>query len=789
MRFLEKYVRKIFCICLLMLSCLPPQWLVAETNIPQYEQLRQYRFSTQAIAIPANGITFERENATWFLKSGTVRLMEPTADGKVTGLVFEGKGRFKMTIPHWVERQQLQRCSRRQDYNHVDEAFDKLLIRTPEPFLKDLFTLPTGTQYKPNNLVSGRHKMWLKLGKEDVDARVTAGLFNPGDEYLRVEMKTSGFGWLTYVFDKYLIEEIQLRKYRRKYEFMEIWVSLDRQSQRLDSGAPSATQVSLIDITHQEIDANLTNIKLSFGVWKMANAGFKTTVSFRALQDNVRMVQLMLHPNSHIIAVRSAGGDVLPFIRRRVKNNLLTKLDNHYPFSFWVLLDKPCVKGAVTDIIVIYEMGIRDFVSGASWYPTLMDNMTNFNDQQTVRLTARMKPGLEIRAVGKRIRESRRGRDKISVWQSDGEVDIYGFTLAKEFREARVKIEGLPEVVSFCNEHVRTSASMVRNVAVDITNAMQFYKSFFDVQFPDKPVWATAIESGHGQTFDSFLHFSLYTFLSEHPGASELFRAHETAHLLWGHMVGWKTYRDQWLSEAFSEYSAMLFIQAVMPKKKHFSNILEAYKSELLGSIKVMFSKYVRPWKMMMSKRNRDKLGPIGVGFRAAVADVPMGYQIQIYHKGPLVLHMIRMMMYNATGNNTLFRNVLKDFLHTYKGKLASTGDFKGIIEKWTKQDWSWFFNQWVYGTAIPTYSWNYSAKKDKSNGKYNVLVTVKQKNVPPGFKMPVPMRVLFKDGKSRLFVLPINKSEQSFNMTFPKKIKKMLFNENHSVLAKVKKY
>ena len=37
---------------------------------------------------------------------------------------------------------------------------------------------------------------------------------------------------------------------------------------------------------------------------------------------------------------------------------------------------------------------------------------------------------------------------------------------------------------------------------------------------------------------------------------------HEIAHQWWGHMVGWATYHDQWLSEGFAEFSAGLFLEA-----------------------------------------------------------------------------------------------------------------------------------------------------------------------------------------------------------------------------------
>ena len=37
------------------------------------------------------------------------------------------------------------------------------------------------------------------------------------------------------------------------------------------------------------------------------------------------------------------------------------------------------------------------------------------------------------------------------------------------------------------------------------------------------------------------------------------FFAHETAHQWWGHIVLWRSYRDQWLSEGFAEYSGLLY--------------------------------------------------------------------------------------------------------------------------------------------------------------------------------------------------------------------------------------
>ena len=35
--------------------------------------------------------------------------------------------------------------------------------------------------------------------------------------------------------------------------------------------------------------------------------------------------------------------------------------------------------------------------------------------------------------------------------------------------------------------------------------------------------------------------------------------SHETAHQWWGNIVAWRSYRDQWLSEGFAEYSGVLY--------------------------------------------------------------------------------------------------------------------------------------------------------------------------------------------------------------------------------------
>ena len=61
-----------------------------------YQRLQQWRYATVPVAVPPEGFRWTFEGATWELESGRLWYAEPTAQGKETGLVFEGKGKFHL---------------------------------------------------------------------------------------------------------------------------------------------------------------------------------------------------------------------------------------------------------------------------------------------------------------------------------------------------------------------------------------------------------------------------------------------------------------------------------------------------------------------------------------------------------------------------------------------------------------------------------------------------------------------------------------------------------------------
>lgn len=221
---------------------------------------------------------------------------------------------------------------------------------------------------------------------------------------------------------------------------------------------------------------------------------------------------------------------------------------------------------------------------------------------------------------------------------------------------------------------------------------------------------------------------------------------HEVAHQWWGHAVGWQSYRDQWMSEGFAEFSASLFLQIGMQDQDKFRKF---WHDEL----------------ELITEKNKEgfraiDVGPLTAGYRLSNARV--GFSVArrlIYPKGGFVLHMVRMMMWDRKTGDQRFREMMHDFVGTYRGRTASTEDFKAMVEKHMtpamdlegNHRMDWFFDQYVHGTALPRYESQISFGNG-ADGNVVMKVKVTQSEVDPKFQMLVPIYLeMAKGGVIRL--------------------------------------
>src|SRR5258707_3183160 len=72
-----------------------------------------------------------------------------------------------------------------------------------------------------------------------------------------------------------------------------------------------------------------------------------------------------------------------------------------------------------------------------------------------------------------------------------------------------------------------------------------------------------------------------------------------------------------------------------------------------------------------------------------------------------------------------------------------STEDFKAGVEKGMGGSMDWFFNEWVYGTEMPSYRFDYQL----SDGGTTLSGKVTQSGVSDSFKMLVPVYADFGKG------------------------------------------
>jgi len=184
--------------------------------------------------------------------------------------------------------------------------------------------------------------------------------------------------------------------------------------------------------------------------------------------------------------------------------------------------------------------------------------------------------------------------------------------------------------------------------------------------------------------------------------------AHELAHQWWGDLVTCTNFHHIWINEGFATYSEALYWGA--------KNGEAAYHSHMAG----------KDW---------DYIGSI---YRNDTTEVWSIFNKIVYGKGAWTLHMLRHVM----GDDPFFQT-LALYRETFAYSNASTEDFQGVAEIVYGESLGWFFNQWIYGTGKPNYSWWWAANELDGTGKSEISLHVDQiqdKSTLPLFRMPIDL-------------------------------------------------
>jgi aminopeptidase N len=254
--------------------------------------------------------------------------------------------------------------------------------------------------------------------------------------------------------------------------------------------------------------------------------------------------------------------------------------------------------------------------------------------------------------------------------------------------------------------------------------------------------------------------------------------AHEVSHQWWGHMVGWSTYHDQWLSEGFADFSAGLYLQLTEKTPDKYLKYWEHARQAIVE-------------KNSYGRRANDA-GPIWLGRRLSTEKNGGAYRRVIYDKGGFVLHMLRQMMFDArNGGDRQFIAMMQEFVQQHMNRNATTERFQRVVEKHMtpamnvtgdgKMDW--FFGEWVYGTMLPKYKLDYTLTA-QDDGKVQLKGTISQSEVPQGFIMLVPIYMDFEGTVTRLGSARMaGSATMPLDVVLPKKPRRVMLNYYHDVL------
>jgi aminopeptidase N len=246
----------------------------------------------------------------------------------------------------------------------------------------------------------------------------------------------------------------------------------------------------------------------------------------------------------------------------------------------------------------------------------------------------------------------------------------------------------------------------------------------------------------------------------------DLLQAHETAHQWWGNRVTAGSYRDYWMMEALANYSALLYLEKI--KGAHsVDTMMDSYRVALLAKNE--------------AGQIVDSAGPIVLGPRLETSLEPRAWRTITYGKGSWIIHMLR----RRLGDERFF-SMLGELAKRYDHQKVSTDEFRELAAQYlppkaADPKLESFFDQWVYGTGIPSLKMTYSVKGKAPS--LRVVGTVEQSGVDEDFSVLVPVEVQVARGKTITQWVRSGSSATSFTVAVSQLPSKVLLDPRRSIL------
>jgi hypothetical protein len=653
---------------------------------------------------------------------------------------------------------------------------------------------------------------------------------DPSDRMLHARVKGIKLGTFDAYFDTKGIEEVWAGQTRSVdgQTFYDLWTSFTPQ-------APGKASRHGELITRSE-EVTVTRYKIRARVTPPTTLAAEAWLQVEVHRGGERVVYFEL---SRYLQVKEVNldGQAVDFINNpAIDGSQLSRRGNDLVA---VVFPEPLRDQQILNLRFVYSGDVLSEAGGGllyvgargTWYPNRGLAMADFD------LEFRFPSDWTLVATGKRVStQDQRGAaansdEQVARWVTERPCVLAGFNLGKY--EVATAMAGAVAVKAYAARamekafphpsatvlvppgaidprmrpdpilHQPVVPSPARNaqaVADNGARAVEFYSRRFG-PYPYGSLELTQMPGRTSQGWPGLVFLSSYAFLT-HNEAEDLSGSplqsalaglalpHEIAHQWWGDLVGWRSYRDQWILEALANYCALMTFEQDRPGDVR--NVLERYREEL-------------------TEKNKDgdalrDAGPVTLGLRLSSSHFPNGYEAISYGRGTWLFHMLRNMLLDAEPKRAVrserspfdpdepFVRTLRKVRERYAGKAISTRELFAVFEEdlpkplWYegRKSLDWFVQSWVEGTSLPRFNLHNVTYEKKGNGT-EVIGTLRQQETPQDYVSAVPVYAILADQKLLLGTVLADGPETQFRLGAPAGTRKIVLDPYQTVLTEPK--
>jgi len=518
----------------------------------------------------------------------------------------------------------------------------------------------------------------------------------------------------------------------------------------------------------------------------------KTALHLKALRSGERIIPLELSHHLAVEQIQSADGEPLLYFQ----NEDLSRRDilRHGNDSVFVVLPEQSQLDEEFHLEVTYRgsvisdagNGVEFVGDRGTWYAHVggTDHFVPFD------LNFRWPKRFTLVATGNKVESRDEGDTKTGRWRSSVPFAVAGFNLGEYKMETassgqmKVQLYANRQLEDAILERLRDNvlvlapptvlpaldgttggilpppppmpspSDLLRHLGSQVLDSIHFFEKL-NGPFPFDHLDVSQIPGSFGQGWPGLVYLSTYAFLPPDAQARaglqergreetrELMPFHEVAHQWWGNVVVSTTYRDSWIQEAMANYLSLLYDDSKKPSEHRMETWLRRFRDQLTVTAPG-------------SAETAEQAGPMSLGFRLASSKIPGAYETVVYGKGTWVIHMLHEMLRDPSSADpdARFRDLLHSVLTEHRFRALSTEDFERAVEQQMTpamdlegtHRMNWFFEQWVRGTGIPRYKVEFQVKP--RGPEFLVTGKLVQRNVEGIFTASVPLYAAHTGGK-----------------------------------------